>query len=319
MRSVVVGIDDSAASHRALDRALDEGASSGRPVLALHVHPPFVPLQGVPGYVYLEPAPRATALRDARHLLAAGLRRRTSEVPVSARADAAEGIAGRELVTAAAAAGLLVVGGRGRGALAGALLGSTTAFVLHHAPCPVMVVPAGGAGTASAARFRRVVVGLDGSASARSALLWGLHAARRASCPLVAVHCWQTPTALGRAPLGVATTLRDDLSSAGDRLGRELAEALPDDHGVDVRAELSHSTPARGCLQAATDEDLLVLGSRGRGGLASLVLGSVATHCSQHARGALVVVRAGQERLDDGPDVRTAPAQEVASAAPPRA
>lgn len=317
MNGIVVGIEDSAAAQRALDRALAEGASTGWPVLALHTCPPLVPLSGVPGYASLDPSSRADLLQgargDARALLAGALRRREAEVPVTARAEVVTGVPGRELVAAARLAGLLVVGGRGRGGVASAVLGSTTAYALHHAQCPVMIVPAG----AAAGRFRRVVVGVDGSTSARTALLWGLSAARRGGCPLLVVHSWQSTTAHARVPMAAAPTLPDHRAAAREWLEQELAEALPDDSGVDVRTELVHSTPAWGCLRTAGDEDLLVVGSRGRGGFASLVLGSVATQCSQHTAGALVVVRAGQARLEQ-PHSAHVPAQEVLSAPPSR-
>ena len=81
-------------------------------------------------------------------------------------------------------------------------------------------------------------------------------------------------------------------------LEQEVAATLADTGGVEVRTELSHSGGAWALLDKAGPDDLLVIGSRGHGGFASLIVGSVATQCSRHAQGALVVVRAEQERLD---------------------
>lgn len=187
-----------------------------------------------------------------------------------------------------------MVGGRGHGALASAVLGSATLYVLHHAQCPVMIVPEQGP---PAQAFPRVLVGLDGSPSSRSALLWGLDAARREGRPLVAVYSWQSTMVPGRPPMSSAPGMPDFRAAASAWLQEEFTEALPVDHGVEVRLAPVHGTPAWGLVQAATADDLLVIGSRGLGGFVSLLVGSVAVQCSQHAPSVVVVVRAGHQRL----------------------
>ncbi len=296
IRSIVVGVDATTASERALDQALGEAVESGRPVLAATAWTTPIWLAGTPGLPY-------TVLADSRR--AAGLvadealakaRTRLGTAAVVARTEVIEGEPGRVLVGLAEDAGLVVLGGRGHGQVASAVLGSATMYVLHHCPAPVMVVPGHGP---APAHVGRVIAGIDGSPAARSALRWALEAARRKSCPLVVVYAWQSTTLPGRPPLPSAPTLAEHRAAAHAWLAEEVSTVLPDRDGVDVHLALTHSSPAWGLLEKATPDDLLVVGSRGHGGFASLLLGSVATQCTQHARGPVVVVRAGQERLDD--------------------
>ena len=299
MSEIVVGVDQSVASERALDRALLEAESTGRPLRVVHAWTTPVWMGGVPGFGYNILASPVDSERFAKELVdevvPKGMGRRTTEAPVTVHTEVKEGAPGPVLVSVSQHAALVVVGGRGQGYLKSALLGSATAYVLHHATCPVMVVPDAGA---PAGRFQRVIVGVDGSPSSRSALRWGLDAARRQSCPLIAMHAWLLTTLPGRPPMHFVPELSEYESEAHEWLEKEVAEVLPESSGVDVRIELSHSTAAWGLMDKAGPDDLLVLGSRGRGGFASLVLGSVAMQCSQHARGVVVVVRAEQERLD---------------------
>ena len=300
MPAILIGVDDSSASARALDQALIEAETSARPLHCLNAWRVAVWAGGTPGmgYSILPPSvDTAGAASDLAHeLLAQGLRRRTSPVPVTATAEAIEGDPGRVLVQAASDAGLVVVGSRGHGYVTGALLGSTTAYVLHHSRCPVMIVP--DTDVQPDTRPLRVVVGMDGDAYSRSALHWGLDAARRHRCPLLVLHTWlmTMPPELADLPFAAATP--DYETAAHAWLRTEIAQAGGGPQEFEVKTEVRHGTPAGILLDASGPDDLLVVGSRGRGGFASLVLGSVATQCSQHARGTIVVVRAGQERLD---------------------
>lgn len=297
MREIVVGVEDSPVSEVALDAALTQAATTGRPLRVVHAWTPSVWVAGAPG-VTDDPALMATdagrhAADLAQELLDKALSRRSDTTALTATAAAVQGDAGRVLLEQAADAALLVVGGHGHGVLKSAVFGSATMYVLHHARGPVMVVPE----HASRAGVARVVVGVDGSESARGALVWGLDAARRHGCPLVGVHSWQLTTLPGRAPMAYIPPLSEYETEARTWLEHELAAALPDRHGVEVLAEVAHSTPAAGLLSVVAADDLLVLGSRGRGGFASLLLGSVATQCAQHAPGAVVVVREKENRL----------------------
>jgi nucleotide-binding universal stress UspA family protein len=294
MRDIVTGVRGAEAAVRVLERALAEAETTHRRlrVLTAWSTPPMVLDAAGLGYgsEYIAPSVSTSCAQElVDTLLDKALRERHSLLPVTTTTETDEGQPGRVLVEAGKDAGLIVVGGRGHGALASALLGSTTGFVLHHAHGPVMVVP----DRAAPGPLHRVVVGYDGEECSRSALRWGLDAATRYRCPLHVVH------AMNILPIPGPNVLYPDYDIATRSwLTQEVDEALEARHDVEVILEVIEGPAARVLISEAGADDLLVVGSRGRGGFADLVLGSVATQCTTHARGAVVVVRRNEERLD---------------------
>lgn len=293
MRDIVTGVQSPEAAVRVLERALSESETSHQPlrvVTAWSSPPIYGDMAGV-GYAgsYLAPAESSRGAKAlVEGLLDKALHERHSELPVVATTEDHAGDPGRVLVQASEDAALVVVGGRSHGAIAAALLGSATGYVAHHARCPVMVVPA----CAAPGPFLRVIVGVDGEGSSRAALHWGLDAAARHHCPLVVVH------ATNVLPIpGVSTVYPDYEVAARAWVQDEIDSTLPDHRDVSVTCEIIEGQAARVLLAKAGPDDLLVIGSRGRGGFLDLVLGSVTTQCTGHARGAVVIVREGQERL----------------------
>ena len=298
MSDILVGVDSSTAAERALDRALLDGQRTGLPVRVMHVWQAPVWVAGALGSVtdYDALASTVGSDHDARllveELVAKARTRLLSDAPVEVRVEVTQGSPGRALVEAAHDAFELVVGNRGHGALASALLGSTTGHAVHHAPCPVTVVPELGAPVGP---YRRVVVGVDGSPGARAALRHGLAVAARERCPLTVVHAW----AVSALPTGVDLLGAEELDryEAATRawLATEVAATLDDAAtDVSVRQEVVHGHASATLLDLAGPDDLLVLGSRGRGGFAGLHLGSVSSQCARHARSTVTVLRAGQ-------------------------
>ncbi len=300
MREIVTGVDQEAG--RVLERALLEGETTGRPVRVVHVWstPTWA---GGPSGGYDLPAFEDSA-RWAKDIaddqLAKALLQRSSDVAVSTSTQAAQGDPGDVLARAGTHAGLVVVGGRSHGAMLSAVLGSATAHVLHYSSGPVMVVPAG----AAPGSYRRVVVGVDDSDCSRAALRWALDAGRRHRCPVVVLHA----LAMTPSPVPMSAQFTDAHEEAEIRawLQGEVDSATGVAANVEVTTGARDGAPSAVLLGEAGPEDLLVVGSRGRGGFLDLVLGSVATQCSQHARGVVVVVRAGQARLADEPDLAAA-------------
>jgi nucleotide-binding universal stress UspA family protein len=223
---------------------------------------------------------------DAAEALAREIEEAASATPgVTVDAEVVQDDAAGALVERSAGAELLVVGSRGRGSLTGALLGSVSQEVLHHAPCPVAVVHA-----AERALVSRVVVGVDGSPGASDALGWAFEEARLRSVPVHAVCAYEEPWTLAAAGLSsaeAAAEYRDALAEDAERIVDDVRTAAPD--GVEVTGETVFS-PVGHALVELAGEDLLVVGSRGRGGFKSLLLGSVSRHCAAHARGVVVVV-----------------------------
>lgn len=140
MTKIVVGVDTSAGGRRALDWAVDEAKLRGATVEAVHVWqlPVFVatPFGDVPIKVgdY-----QADAQRQIDELIDA-VDASSLVAPIERTFVAGHPASG--LLDAAADADLLVVGTRGHGGFSGLLLGSTSQQVSHHAPCPVVIVPA---------------------------------------------------------------------------------------------------------------------------------------------------------------------------------
>ncbi|CAL9653896.1 universal stress protein [Streptomyces sp. enrichment culture] len=139
----------------------------------------------------------------------------------------------------------------------------------------------------------RIVAGVDGSPSSREALRWAARQAALTGGTVLALTSWDYPQyhgALGWLPpsSGDEEALE---ARAREDLVRCVEETLGARPSADVRTEVQYGTPASVLLRAARDASLLVVGSRGLGGCAGLLLGSVAQHCVQHAACPVVVVR----------------------------
>jgi nucleotide-binding universal stress UspA family protein len=138
---------------------------------------------------------------------------------------------------------------------------------------------------------RRIVAGVDGSASSLEALRWAIRQAELTGSSVDAVIAWQPPAASG---LGWGVAMVDDTDYA-ELAAKTLAEAISVADGpasrVRVRPMVGEGNAAQVLLDASAGADLLVVGSRGHGGFASALLGSVSLHCTHHAHCPVVVIR----------------------------
>jgi nucleotide-binding universal stress UspA family protein len=145
-----------------------------------------------------------------------------------------------------------------------------------------------------------IVVGVDGSKPSHEALRWAADEARLRDATVVAVHVWSfvPPTPIGEPgmipmPAGdYAGQLDAERAAAEAELEAALADALPAEPSVAIESKLVEGDAAEGLVEAAEDADLLVVGSRGRSGIASVLLGSVSRHVVSHAPCPVVVVKA---------------------------
>jgi nucleotide-binding universal stress UspA family protein len=143
----------------------------------------------------------------------------------------------------------------------------------------------------------RIVVGVDGSDASVAALRFGAEEARLRDARLVVVHAWTfVPTPAmgdpGVVPMA-ASTLMDDLAIERSGAERVLDEAITEALGsADVERVVTEGSAGEVLVEAAAGADLVVVGSRGRGGLRSALLGSVSSHVTQHAPCPVVIVRA---------------------------
>jgi nucleotide-binding universal stress UspA family protein len=144
-----------------------------------------------------------------------------------------------------------------------------------------------------------IVVGVDHSAGAKAALRFAREEAELRQATRRAVHTWQYGyigvTGLeGRIP-AVGAELHEFRDAAVAALDATLREAIPDVGDVEVERRVVEGAPAAVLVEESRGADLLVVGSRGHGGFAQLLLGSVSQQCAHHAECPVVIVRSKAE------------------------
>lgn len=137
---IVVGVDSSEASKEALQLALHEASMRGTRVRAVHAWTPTVPI-AMTGPGFIAPIDREPMQREADELLHEIVHAVAGEKAPSVECVLVEGPAGHAILEHAEDAELIVIGQRGLGAVGAVVLGSVSHHVLHHAHCPVLVVP----------------------------------------------------------------------------------------------------------------------------------------------------------------------------------
>lgn len=135
----------------------------------------------------------------------------------------------------------------------------------------------------------RIVVGVDGSEPSKRALDWARFVAGTTGATIEAISAWHVPA----APVIVGTALPVD-SELQAATGRMLSETVTAVLGrtpeTGVRERVAHGTPAQVLIEASKGALLLVVGSRGHGGFAGLLLGSVSSACAEHAHCPVLVI-----------------------------
>ena len=138
-----------------------------------------------------------------------------------------------------------------------------------------------------AAPIHRVVVGIDGSEGSTRALEWAAAEADLTGAVLEA-HASYGPGYVFVSPQEVQRAMQQVINEAADR----VATVAP---GVSFKGVIHEGSAAKVLIDASTEADLLVVGSRGRGGFTGLLLGSVSQQCSAHAHCPVVIVRSPEE------------------------
>ncbi|MFG2309211.1 universal stress protein [Streptomyces sp. NPDC048566] len=145
--------------------------------------------------------------------------------------------------------------------------------------------------------LRTVTVGLDGSPESRAAAEWAAREAKLRGLPLKVVHVWEpVPEPMEQAPLLGAETHQHWT----ERIPREAREGLRLRHpGVEVISEQLSGHPGTRLTEAGHSAELLVLGSRGMGGVGGFMVGSVGLSVLAHTERPVVLVRAGEQAADE--------------------
>jgi nucleotide-binding universal stress UspA family protein len=283
---IVIGTDGSASGRAAVDAATRFPWPSGASAVLVVASR---------GALEWSPAARALAQDVAQRVGASGLRMLRRRWPEAVARYPLQSPSAALLAAARSARGTIVVGSGGRGPLGRMLLGSVSRQVVQGATCPVLVVKS------RLRRARRFTIGVDGSAnSLRAALM-----VARLSVPpggrvtLVSViepvrvpSAALMPTRISSALRGEAARLMAERRRAVERAQRLLRIRLRR-AGWPVRELVRTGAPLEGLLDAATATraDVLVIGARGTGGVARLLLGSAAEGAIGRAPMSVLVVR----------------------------
>lgn len=281
---IVVGYDGSESAGTALDWATEQAQRHALPLTVASVVDYVGMLPGIYGSaswltLFEEEAAQIAAKGEQQARKTAGSIDIITETAVGQVPD--------NLIRISRSADRLVVGTRGHGELTGTLLGSVGFAVSTHAHCPVVVVRGD---TTAPGPNRPVIVGIDDSPGARTALRYAADRAAEAEVPLIVATTYRPVSSLAWTQSGYYD-LPTDQSRTFDASARESAENLT---AAAVRqAKEQHPTlnaqelviagsPARELVRAADTCGLLVVGTRGRGGFAGLLLGSV-SHSLLHS------------------------------------
>jgi nucleotide-binding universal stress UspA family protein len=136
---------------------------------------------------------------------------------------------------------------------------------------------------------RTIVVGVDGSDGSVGALSWACDRAPDAGASVEAITTWGWPMSLGPAvPVPTGYDPAGDAQAMLDSIVQAEADRHP---SLTIRTRVVEGHPAETLVEASRRADLLVVGSRGHGGFAGLLLGSVSQHCAAHAQSPVLIWR----------------------------
>lgn len=275
IRPVVVGVDENPPAQLALRWAIEEARLRGLPVRLVNVD-------------------RKPSGRPAGAMFDAALDYSLARLP-SDRLEAirASGAPAEVLLDQSMDAELLVVGSRALPTIASVALGSVSNAVATHATCPVVVIRA-----RREPALHHVVVGVDGSVSGERAMAFAFEVAELRGLSVCVSHIWRPNR---QADPDIWTTEREAAEREHRRgwLRKYAAPYIDKYPGVPVTVLVSDGRAATVLSRQSRAADLVVVGSRGHGGLARLLLGSVSQSVLHHAHCSVAIIRDGAR-----PDVR---------------
>ncbi len=300
IHSILVPLDGSEFAEHALPAAL---ALARRTGASLHLAQVHVPLPDVEGAGLLSPEVDQRVRDAERAYLDRAVRRVAAVAPVAVTAAVPVGAVGDELVGAAraCAADLVVMTTHGRGAFSRFWLGSVADELVRRGPTPVLLLrpPDGRADLATEPALRHLLVPLDGTPQAEQVLESAADLATVLGARITILRVVR-PVAVpgydlaGYASAGADLLLLEQQQRTADDYLRRVREWFRE-RRLDVEMRrVVHDQPAAAILETARDDgcDLIALATHGRGGLARVLLGSVADKVVRGATGAVFVYRA---------------------------
>lgn len=276
----LIGIDGSDHSRVALKWGLERAAKRGASVELLHVADDSFLSESV---AFLSEAQSASEQMLA-HEIEYAKTQLGFDGTISGSAVVGHPIS--EIEHASKQADLLVLGAHTGGKFAGSVFGTRAVKVAAVAHCPVAVIPAEHEATG-----KGVVVGVDGSEPSKQAIAFAAEEASLQNLPLIAVYAWMPPLTPGLEYLWSEELVSTQQSAAEEAIAigtAGLAQRYPD---LEIQREIVQAPPVTALLQFAETADMLVVGSRGRGGISRLLLGSVSHGVLQSLPCPVVVTR----------------------------
>ncbi|WP_290859690.1 universal stress protein [Hamadaea sp.] len=287
-RPVVVGVDGSPSSLAAVAFAARDAVWRGVPLRLVYAHES-------PLYGYLPVGMVSYSIAEAEHfqeqvakLLADTVERIQRQYPALTAVESKEiaGVPAGVLIEESRKAALTVVGSRGVGGFTELLLGSVSAQVAAHAHGPVVVVrppesdvePGPEQPPPSAGPEAPVLVGYDESVAARAALVFAVDEARRRDAPLIVMNA----------------CVPSEQTDAAKMLANAVAAYAEGGITVQTRVKVTGNVE-KAMVDASADAALTVVGCRGRGGFAGLLLGSVSRALVHHAHHPVAVIHPSED------------------------
>ncbi len=284
---IVVGVDDSAAAKVAVQWAARDAELRKIPLTLVHAISPEVatwldiPLP--PGLARWQTDHGRRVLDDALKIVAEAS---AHGGPAEVRTEVLPSAAVPTLVDLSKDAELVVTGSQGSGRWPGRLLGSVSSGLLRHAHCPVAIIHDEDPLMPHPAQAP-VLVGIDGSPASELATAIAFDEASRRNVALIALHAWSDVDVSEWPGVDWPATQ----SMAEEVLAERLAgwqERYPD---VKVYRMVVRDQPARQLIERSEVAQLIVVGNRGRGGFAGMLVGSVSETVAQMARMPVIVAR----------------------------
>jgi nucleotide-binding universal stress UspA family protein len=284
-RGVVVGVDGSDSALRAVRWAADEAIRRHEPLrLVTAFSWTEERVVGMPG---LGAQYRDILLAQSRTALAKAVTLATERQPaLEVSHELRIGFPIGTLADEARRARLMVIGDRGLNSITELVAGSVAVALAAHAGCPVVVVR--GDERADSATLP-IVLGVDASPVSEAAIAFAYQAAAERVVPLLAVHSWTEAFA---APALTALTYRsEDQAYEEELLAQRLAGWAQKYPEVEVERIVVHDRAAHILIEKSRSAQLVVVGSRGHGEFAGLVLGSVTNALVHKAACPVAIVR----------------------------